>query len=69
MAKAAKKAKATKGRRGRPVTTGRGQLIGVRVLPAMVKRIDDWQGKNAPDATRQEAMRRLIERGLDAPAK
>jgi hypothetical protein len=50
---------------GRPVTTGTGKLIGLRILPPLLKRIDAWIAKESDKPSRPEAMRRLIERGLD----
>lgn len=54
---------------GPPKTTGPGTLIGVRVLPPLLKRIDEWAAKQEGEPTRQEAMRRLIERGLDSDTR
>jgi hypothetical protein len=39
-------------------------LIGVRVAPADVATLDAWIKKNAPDLSRPEAIRRLVELGL-----
>jgi hypothetical protein len=39
-------------------------LIGVRVPPAGVAELDAWIKKNAPDLSRPEAIRRLVELGL-----
>jgi hypothetical protein len=41
-------------------------LIGVRVPPADVATLDAWIKKNAPDTSRPEAIRRLVELGLRA---
>jgi hypothetical protein len=41
-------------------------LIGVRVAPADVATLDAWIKKNAPDLSRPEAIRRLVELGLKA---
>jgi len=55
----------TKKRRGRPVTTGRGTLIGVRLLDAPLATLDDWiEHQKEPELTRPEAIRRLVELGL-----
>ena len=55
----------TKKRRGRPVTTGKGTLIGVRLLDDPLASLDDWIGKQKePGLTRPEAIRRLVELGL-----
>jgi hypothetical protein len=54
-----------KRRRGRPVTTGKGTLIGVRLLDAPLGTLDAWIAKQRePDLTRPEAIRRLVEAGL-----
>jgi hypothetical protein len=39
-------------------------LIGVRVPPADVAALDAWIKKHAPDLSRPEAIRRLVELGL-----
>jgi hypothetical protein len=46
-------------------------LIGVRVPPAGVAGLDAWIKKHAPDLSRPEAIRRLVELGLTvkAPAR
>jgi hypothetical protein len=41
-------------------------LIGVRVPPADVATLDAWIKKHAPDMSRPEAIRRLVELGLKA---
>jgi hypothetical protein len=54
-----------KKRRGRPVTTGKGRLIGVRLLDAPLGTLDAWIAtQKEPDLTRPEAIRRLVELGL-----
>jgi hypothetical protein len=62
--KMAVKKKPAKRKRGRPATTGRGTLIGVRVLPSLLARIDEWARKQDGEPSRPDAMRRLIERAL-----
>ena len=46
-------------------------LIGVRVPPADVATLDAWIKKHAPEMSRPEAIRRLVELGLETrtPAK
>jgi hypothetical protein len=57
----------TKKRRGRPVTTGKGTLIGVRLLDEPLAVLDDWITRQKErDLTRPEAIRRLVELGLTA---
>ena len=64
-AKKAKKAKRAKGNRRGPLrTTGKGKLIGVRVLPHLLARIDEWAQKQDAKPSRPDAMRQLIERAL-----
>ena len=53
--------------RGPLRTTGPGKLIGVRVLPPLLKRIDDWAKGQDDQPSRPDSLRRLAERGLDAP--
>ena len=60
----------TKKKRGRPVTTGRGTLIGVRILDAPLAELDNWIARQKEDdLTRPEAIRRLVEIGLKAKGK
>jgi len=59
----------TKKKRGRPVTTGKGTLIGVRLLDEQLAALDAWIADQEldlgiPDMSRPEAIRRLIEIGL-----
>jgi hypothetical protein len=55
----------TKKGRGRPVTTGKGTLIGVRLLDAPLADLDHWIEKHDdPHLTRPEAIRRLVDLGL-----
>jgi hypothetical protein len=49
---------------GPPRKTGPGKLIGIRVLPHLLARIDDWAKKQDGTPSRPEAMRQLIERAL-----
>jgi hypothetical protein len=60
----------TKKRRGRPVTTGKGTLIGVRLLDEPLALLDDWIAKQKElGLTRPEAIRRLVEIGLTVKTK
>jgi hypothetical protein len=55
----------TKKRRGRPVTTGKGTLIGVRLQDDPLSTLDAWIAKQKePGLSRPEAIRRLVERSL-----
>jgi hypothetical protein len=55
----------TKKRRGRPVTTGKGTLIGVRLLDDPLSNLDTWIAKQKEsDLSRPEAIRRLVDLGL-----
>jgi hypothetical protein len=52
-------------RRGRPVTTGKGHLVGVRLLPPALDALDAWIGSQPePKPSRPEAMRRLMTAAL-----
>jgi hypothetical protein len=55
---------ASANRRGRPVTTGTGTTIGVRMLDDRIAALDAWIKAYAPDLSRPEAIRRLVELGL-----
>jgi hypothetical protein len=59
----------TKKSRGRPKTTGTGVQIGMRWQTPELTLIDDWIGKHAPDLSRPEAIRRLVDLGLRAKVK
>ena len=43
-----------------------GDLVGVRVQPVMAKQLDDWRRKQDDLPGRPEAIRRLLEIGLNA---
>ena len=58
----------TKKRRGRPVTTGKGTLIGVRLHSRHLKALDAWIAKQKPAVTRPEAIRALLAEALDVEA-
>ncbi|MCK1330643.1 MULTISPECIES: hypothetical protein [unclassified Bradyrhizobium] len=53
-------------KRGRPVTTGKGTLVGVRFLDDPLAKLDAWIEKQDEPLTRPEAIRRLVEIGLRA---
>jgi hypothetical protein len=60
----------TKKKRGRPVTTGKGTLIGVRLLDEPLATLDEWIARQKDaELTRPEAIRRLVELGLKAKTK
>ena len=46
-------------KRGRPVTTGKGVLIGVRMLPDHLALLDAWIDENEPGMSRPDAMRQM----------
>lgn len=55
-------------KRGRPKTTGPGVLVGMRWQKPLLEKIDSWAKLNGL-ASRGEAIRRLVEKGLGlAPA-
>lgn len=54
-------------RKPRPKTTG--ELVGVRVQPEMLGKLDGWRRKQDDLPGRPEAIRRLVELGLKAKAK
>jgi hypothetical protein len=51
-------------RRGRPATTGKGELIGVRILPPLLKELDTWIARQDPKPSRPGAIRRFLETSL-----
>ena len=53
----------TKKRRG-PPPTGKGELIGVRLLPEPLAALNAWIAKQREPLSRPEAIRRLVELGL-----
>ena len=53
--------------RGRPKTTGKGTLIGVRILPDLMRRLDQWILSQNDHPSRPEAIRRLAELALMGP--
>src|SRR5580692_8926266 len=54
----------TKRRRGRPVTTGIGLLIGMRWHASVLEKIDGWRRRQNDAPSRTEAIRRLVELAL-----
>ena len=50
--------------RGRPKTTGKGTLIGVRLQSAPLRQVDAWAAQHEDRPSHPEAMRRLIELAL-----
>jgi hypothetical protein len=50
-------------RRG-PKPTGKGHLIGVRLLPEPLAALDDWISRQPDHPSRPEAVRRLLDKGL-----
>jgi metal-responsive CopG/Arc/MetJ family transcriptional regulator len=51
---------------GRPVTVGGDRTVTIRLPEKLLDTIDEWASVN--DASRSEAVRRLVERGLEAKA-
>jgi hypothetical protein len=51
-------------KRGRPKTTGKGELIGVRILPPLLKELDAWIAGHGNPMSRPHAIRRLVEHAL-----
>lgn len=64
--------KVSRKRRGRPRTTGKGHLIGLRCHKAFLAAVDAWRSKQEGDLSRPAAIVRLAEEALKAespPAK
>jgi hypothetical protein len=57
-----------KKKRGRPPTTGIGTSVNLRLHDDALGRLDAWIKRQADQPSRPEAVRRLMERGLDAGA-
>lgn len=53
----------TKKRRG-PAPTGKGTLIGVRLQPDQLGKVDAWRQDQDDKPSRPEAIRRLVEKSL-----
>lgn len=53
----------TKKRRG-PAPTGKGTLIGVRLQPEALAKVDAWREGQDDSPSRPEAIRRLVEKSL-----
>jgi hypothetical protein len=51
--------------RRKPPFTGKGTLIGVRLHDPQLARVDSWREFQGEEMTRPEAIRRLIEMGLE----
>jgi metal-responsive CopG/Arc/MetJ family transcriptional regulator len=52
-------------KRGRPKTTGRGTLVGIRLHAPTLAAIDEWASRQDDEPSRPEAIRRMIEQALD----
>jgi hypothetical protein len=55
-------------KRGRPKTTGRGQLIGIRLHKPLLSALDGWIVGQESAPSRPEAIRRLLEQALATAA-
>jgi hypothetical protein len=49
----------------KPRAEATGELIGVRVQPALLSAIDDWRRQQADLPSRPEAIRRIVEQAFD----
>lgn len=54
----------TQKRRG-PKPTGQGTLIGVRLQPDELKKLDDWAAGQSDKPSRPEAIRRILRQTLE----
>ncbi len=52
----------TNTRKKRPRQTG--EMVGTRIQPELLKRLDDWRREQPDLPSRPEALRRLAEKGL-----
>jgi len=56
--------------RGRPKTTGTGELVGVRLQPDQLTALDAWIDRQPePKPSRPDAMRKLLQKGLESSAR
>jgi hypothetical protein len=56
-------------KRGRPITTGRGHLIGVRLLPPLLASLDKFIAGAPGELSRPEAIRAILAERLDSGLK
>lgn len=49
---------------GKPRPSQRGELVGTRFQPDLLKQIDEWRREQPDPPTRPEAIRRLLARAL-----
>jgi len=53
-------------KRGRPFTTGRGHMLGVRLQPAQLAALDRWiSAQPDPRPTRPEAIRQILAKVIE----
>jgi hypothetical protein len=64
MQEMAKQRRVKAKRRGRPVTTGKGLLVGVRCHKEFLDHVDAWRAKQERELSRPAAIHRLAEIGL-----
>jgi Arc/MetJ-type ribon-helix-helix transcriptional regulator len=53
-----------KTRKRRPLATGKGTLVSVRLPPSDLKALDHWIRRDGKHRTRPEAIRQLVNTGL-----
>jgi hypothetical protein len=58
--------KVARKRRGRPTTTGKGKLIGLRCHKPFLTAVDEWREEQRDQPSRPAAIVRLAEIGLKA---
>jgi hypothetical protein len=66
MAKSIRDSTQSKAKMGRPVTTGPGEPMVVRMHDEQLEAIDAWIAEHGDKISRPEAIRRLVEIGLKA---
>jgi hypothetical protein len=69
MAKSIRDSAKFKAKMGRPVTTGPGEPMVVRMHDEQLEAIDAWIAEHGEKISRPEAIRRLVEIGLKARVK
>jgi len=69
MAKSIRDSTKSNAKMGRPVTTGPGEPMVVRMHDEQLEAIDAWIAEHGDKISRPEAIRRLVELGLKAKPK
>ena len=69
MARSIREIRKSKSKMGRPVTTGIGVPVLIRMHDPQLAALDDWIASQDEEVSRPEAARRLIAMGLESARK